>query len=201
MDAGSPLTTLVGIASDADGAPMFLISDLSHHTRNLDADPRGSLLLTSASGRGDPLNQPRLTLNGRAIRRTGRDGSLRYVRRNPKSKLYIDFADMSLRRLEIEAVHFNGGFGRADALGVADLTTPPAPQALLEAEDQLLARAAALGHAALAKGAGVSGVWKAVGIDAEGLDLNRSGEAARIDFAAPALDPAAWWDALAAALA
>ena len=201
MDGGAPLTTLVGVASDSDGAPMFLMSDLSRHTKNLDADPRASLLLTSGGGRGDPLNHPRLTLNGRVIRRENRDGHDRYVRRNPKSKLYIGFADMSLRRLEVEAVHFNGGFGRADPLTRADISAPSAPAALVEAEDELLARAAALGDAALAKRAGVSGVWKPVGLDAEGLDLGRSGEAARIDFAAPALDPAAWWDALRAPLA
>jgi putative heme iron utilization protein len=199
MDGGAPLTTLVGVASDGDGAPMFLMSDLSRHTRNLDADPRASLLLTSEGGRGDPLNHPRLTLNGRVIRRENRDGHERYVRRNPKSKLYIGFGDMTLRRLEIEAVHFNGGFGRADPLTRADLSTPPAPPVLGEAEDELLARAAALGDAALARLAGVRGVWKPVGIDSEGLDLGRGGEAARIDFAAPALDPGAWWDALTSA--
>ncbi len=201
MDGGSPLTTLVGVASDGDGAPMFLTSDLSRHTRNLDADPRASLLLTSEGGRGDPLNQPRLTLNGRVARRADRDGHDRYVRRNPKSKLYIGFADMSLRRLEIEVVHFNGGFGRADALTLADISTPPAPPALAAAEDELLARAAALGDAALSLRAGVRGVWKPVGIDTEGLDLGRGGETARIDFAAPALDSAAWWDALTYVLA
>ena len=31
----APLTTLVGVASDFDGAPLFLMSTLSRHTRNL----------------------------------------------------------------------------------------------------------------------------------------------------------------------
>lgn len=194
LDGGLPLTTLVGVASDWDGAPLFLISDLSHHTRNLDADPRASLLLTSEGGRGDPLNQPRLTLNGRVVRREGRDGHDRYVRRNPKSKLYIGFADMSLRRLEVEVVHFNGGFGRADALTWADISTPLAPPALVGAQDELLARVAALDDAALAKRAGAPGVWKPVGLDAEGLDLGRRGEAARVDFVEAASDAATWWD-------
>ena len=200
LDNGLPLTTLVGIASDEDGAPMFLISDLSHHTRNLDADPRASLLLTSEGGRGDPLNNPRLTLNGRVVRREGRDGHDRYVRRNPKSKLYINFADMSLRRLEVEVVHFNGGFGRADALTWADISTPAVPLALREAQDEWLARVAALGDAAVARLAGSAGVWKPVGLDAEGLDLGRGGESARVAFAAPAADPAGWWDRLQAVL-
>ncbi len=196
LDGGAPLTTLVGVASEWDGAPMFLMSDLSRHTRNLDADPRGSLLLTSDGGRGDPLNQPRLTLNGTVRRRENDDGHDRYVRRNPKSKLYIGFADMSLRRLEVEVLHFNGGFGRADALTWADIAAPAAPPALAEAQDELLERVAALGDAALAKLAGASGVWKPVGVDAEGLDLGRGNLAARVDFAEAAGDPAAWWDRL-----
>ena len=43
---GAPLTTLVGVASDFDGAPLFLMSTLSRHTRNLGNDPRASLLLS-----------------------------------------------------------------------------------------------------------------------------------------------------------
>lgn len=197
LDAGAPLTTLIGLASDWDGAPMLLMSDLSRHTRNLDADPVGSLLLTSQGGRGDPLNQPRLTLNGRVARRAGRDGQDRYVQRNPKAKLYIGFADMSLRRLEVEVVHFNGGFGRADALTWADLATPAASLALQEAEAELLARAGALGEAALAKLAGARGAWKPVGLDAGGLDLGRGGETARVEFASAAEGPEDWWEALA----
>jgi len=55
---------------------------------------------------------------------------------------------------------------------------------------------AALGDAALAKLAGARGAWKPVGIDAEGLDLGRGGEAARVEFVVAAGDGAAWWDRL-----
>jgi len=197
LDGGAPLTTLAGVASDWDGAPMFLMSDLSHHTRNLNADPRASLLLTTDGGRGDPLNQPRVTLVGRVVRRRDRDGHQRYIERNPKAKLYINFGDMSLRRLEVEVVHFNGGFGRADALTWADLATPGDASALREAQPALLEAAMALGDERLALLAGASKrPWRAVGLDAEGLDLGGGGEAARIGFAAPAPDPAAWRAAL-----
>ena len=37
--SGAPLTTLVGVASDFDGAPLFLMSTLSRHTGHLAADP------------------------------------------------------------------------------------------------------------------------------------------------------------------
>ena len=69
--SGAPLTTLVGVASDFDGAPLFLMSTLARHTRHLAADPRASLLLTDEPERGDPLNHPRVTLNGRIERAAG----------------------------------------------------------------------------------------------------------------------------------
>jgi putative heme iron utilization protein len=199
IDGGLPLTTLVGVASDWDGSPLFLMSELSRHTKNLNADPRASLLLTSDGGRGDPLNHPRITLNGVVRLREGEDGRDRYVRRNPKSKLYISFADMSLRRLDIESVHFNGGFGRADPLTPADLLTPGDASALRAAEPALLAEAEALGDAALARLAGHAGArraWRPVGLDAEGLDLAQGGEVARAAFEAPAYRPQDWRAAL-----
>src|SRR5271167_621088 len=111
---GAPLTTLVGVASDFDGAPLFLMSTLARHTKHLAVDPRASLLLTEAPERGDPLNHPRLTLNGRIEKTVGPRVRTRYLQRNPKAKLYVDFADFAFFRLAVEAVHFNGGFARAD---------------------------------------------------------------------------------------
>jgi len=198
LDGSAPLTTFIGVASDWDGAPLFLMSELARHTKNLAANPHASLLLTSKRGRGDPLNQPRITLNGVVRPRAGEDGRERYVRRNPKAKLYANFADFSVRRLDIETVHFNGGFGRADPLTAADILIPGDASALAAAEAPLLERTAALGDAALAKlaGGGPRRVWRPVGIDAGGIDLARGGEAGRGDLPHAVFDPEAWWQAL-----
>jgi putative heme iron utilization protein len=199
LDASGPLTTLIGVASDWDGAPLFLMSELARHTKNLTSNPRASLLLTSEGGRGDPLNQPRITLNGVVRQRRGGDGRERYVRRNPKAKLYANFTDFSVRRLDIETVHFNGGFGRADPLAAEDILTQGDASALAAAEAELLQRTVALGDATLAKLAGGGSsrrAWRAVGIDPDGLDLSRGGEAARADLPHAAFDPEAWWQAL-----
>ena len=110
---GAPLATLVGVASDFDGAPLFLMSTLSRHTRNLAHDPRASLLLTGRHERGDPLNHPRVTLNGQVERGAAPRAKARYLQRNPKAGLYAGFADFAVLKLRIEDVHFNGGFGRA----------------------------------------------------------------------------------------
>lgn len=187
LDQTAPLTTLVGIASDCDGAPLMLLSTLSRHTQNLTHDPRVSLLLTQEGGRGDPLNRPRLTLNGILQQHEGSVPRARYLAHNPKSKLYIDFADFALYRLTIRTVHYNGGFGRAAPLMSAqDLLIPGDTRLLALAETEILAKITALYS--------LRGM-KPVGIDAEGLDLHRGSAPVRIDFPHPALDPDSWWQA------
>jgi hypothetical protein len=193
---GAPLTTWVGCASDFDGAPLFLLSTLAQHTQNLAIDARGSLLLTSPPDRGDPLNHPRLTVGGPIALRPDPYARKRYLQRNPKAKLYASFADFAIYRMGIAAVHFNGGFGRADKLAAADILAPPLDAAaLIDAEDALLAEInAAEGMAAQLAGRREAGrrVWRAIGIDPEGLDLSAGGGAARVDFAAPAFEPVEW---------
>ena len=156
MEAGgAPLTTLIGVASDFDGAPLFLMSTLSRHTRNLANDPRASLLLTGRPERGDPLNHPRVTLSGRVERCAAPRAKVRYLQRNPKAGLYAGFADFALYRLRIEDVHFNGGFGRAAPLTPAEvLSSREGEAALTEAEERLIAEVNALGQAPLARLAG-----------------------------------------------
>jgi putative heme iron utilization protein len=193
---GAPLTTLIGVASDFDGAPLFLMSTLSRHTRNLAGDARASLLLTGRPERGDPLNHPRVTLSGQVERCAAPRAKVRYLQRNPKAGLYAGFADFALYQLRIEDVHFNGGFGRAAPLTVAEVLASREGEAVLaEAEEQLLAEANALGAPMLARLAGrhlSRPVWRAIGLDAEGLDLAAGGRAARAQFATPAHDPGAW---------
>jgi putative heme iron utilization protein len=193
---GAPLTTLIGVASDFDGAPLFLMSTLSRHTRNLANDARASLLLTGRPERGDPLNHPRVSLSGWVERCVAARAKIRYLQRNPKAGLYAGFADFALYQLRMEDVHFNGGFGRAAPLTPSEvLISRDGEAALAEAEEQLIAEVNALGAAQLARLAGrrlSRPVWRAIGLDADGLDLAAGGRAARGQFAAPAHDPEAW---------
>jgi putative heme iron utilization protein len=202
---GSPLTTWVGCASDFDGAPLFLLSTLARHTKDLAGDSRGSLLLTSPPDRGDPLNHPRLTVGGPILTHSDPYARKRYLQRNPKAKLYASFADFAIYRMRVEAVHFNGGFGRADRLAPADILAPSGEvPALIDAEDALLAEINATeGLAARLAGRREAGrrVWRAIGLDAEGLDLLAGGAAARVDYPTPAFEPMAWRQRLAEALA
>ncbi len=196
-ETGAPLTTLVGFASDFDGAPLFLFSEIAQHTKNLAVDARGSLLLANPSHRGDPLNHPRVSVGGAISPHPDPYARKRYLKRNPKAKLYSPFADFAIYRMRIEAVHFNGGFGRADLLTAADILAPKADaSALIEAEDALLDEVNASGDKAASRLSPRDHpgrrVWRAIGLDAEGLDLAAGGLAGRIDFSAPAFDPKGW---------
>ncbi len=190
-DGGFPFATLVNVATDVDGAPILLMSGLSAHTKNLDADPRASILL-SERGKGDALAHPRLTVVGKAIRVADepRRSRLkrRFLARHPKSALYADFGDFAFWRLEVVSAHLNGGFAKAaDFSGETILTPLEGAEELVEIEEGALAHMNG-DHAATArlyatKLAGErEGPWKVTGIDPDGLDLGLGDATARIPF-------------------
>jgi heme iron utilization protein len=196
-NTGHPFASLVNVATDSDGAPLILISRLATHTANLEVDGRASLLL-AASGRGDPLAHPRLTLLGAfvAIARDSPDAPhlrRRFLARHPKSELYAGFADFSFWRLDAVSGHLNGGFARAADLKAADvLTDISGAQDLVAAEDSAVmhmnadhADAVQL-YATKLCGAedGKSGnsPWRITGIDPDGLDLARGDATLRLPF-------------------
>jgi putative heme iron utilization protein len=201
--SGAPLTTLVSLGSDYDGAPLLLLSTLARHTGNLIADKRGSLLLSGPVGRGDPLNQPRLTVGGDIVAHAEPKARERFLARNPKAKLYASFGDFSIFRMAITAVHFNGGFARAASLTPRDILTDlTTADALIAEETRLLEEVNAAGSARLAGLAGdapseSSRRWRAIGLDPDGLDLRAGARAARVSFGSPASNSLDWRLALA----
>src|SRR3954468_19578370 len=64
--AGYPYGSFVTVAFD-DGNPVFLISALAEHTKNLERDPRASLLVAEG-GSVDPLANGRVTMLGPCTR-------------------------------------------------------------------------------------------------------------------------------------
>src|SRR5712691_7816352 len=62
--AGHPFGSLVPYALDHRGRPVILVSHLAEHTRNMEADPRVSLLAHDAAS--DPQVGARVTLLGNA---------------------------------------------------------------------------------------------------------------------------------------
>jgi putative heme iron utilization protein len=118
--AGYPYGSFVTVAFD-DGSPVFLISALAEHTRNLERDPRASLMVAE-SGSPDPLANGRVTMLGPCTRVGADGGSARaaFLDAHPNSKYYADFRDFGFWKLQVESVRYIGGYGRMSWIGSAD---------------------------------------------------------------------------------
>ncbi|HSN99333.1 MAG TPA: pyridoxamine 5'-phosphate oxidase family protein [Candidatus Nanopelagicales bacterium] len=119
--AGYPYASLVAVAFDAAGRPLFLISDLAEHTANLKAQPEASALVSepvlSAEGKPqDPLALGRMTLLG-PCRRLTEPAEVEAARAiflgvHPEAAMYAGFRDFAMYRLEPVSIRYVGGFGR-----------------------------------------------------------------------------------------
>lgn len=122
-DGGHPHASLVAVATSAHGAPLVLISGLAVHTKNLEADPRASVLVAE-SGASDPLTAPRLTVVGVMARSQDEDDRARYLAAHPDAAQFAKFSDFGFWRLEITSAYYVGGFGRIRSLRPEDLRSP-----------------------------------------------------------------------------
>jgi len=192
-NTGHPFASLVNVATDSDGSPLILTSRLSTHTANLEADGRASVLL-AATGKGDPLAHPRLTLLGSFVRVPRDDPAeprlrRRFLARHPKAELYAGFGDFSFWRLDTVSAHLNGGFARAADLTAADVMTD-----VSGADDLIESEAGAIAHMNTDHAEAVrlyatkllgadDGPWRLTGLDPDGFDLACGDATLRLGFA------------------
>lgn len=185
--AGGPYASLIATVSDADGAPLLLVSNLARHTANLGDDARASLLAADI-GAGDPLAHPRVTLYGRcvAVDKDAKRG--RWLTRQPESAMYYDFDDFHMLRLEPEGAHLVAGFGRIVDLGWDEIRTDVAgAEALFEAEAGVVAHMnedhadATRLYATKLMGA-QDGPWRFDGVDPLGCEISLDGRALYVPF-------------------
>lgn len=114
---GHPFASVMPYALDARGRPLLLISSLATHTQNLQADPRASLLVLEATGRGDVLAAGRATLMGDVRPVPAAEiAEVRpaYLAHHPNAAYWVDFADFAFYRMEIRDIYYVGGFARMD---------------------------------------------------------------------------------------
>jgi len=187
-ETGHPYASLVLVATEPNGAPIFLISRLALHTRNLEKDPRASLLIDGTDGLGDPLTGGRLTLNGLVRCSTSATARRRFLARHPAAEGYAGFADFSMYSLEVAGGHFIGGFGRIVDLPAAALTTATEDaEALVEAEPGIIVHmnadhADAVELYATVLAGAAPGQWRMCGIDPDGADLVHCTNSVRVEF-------------------
>ena len=185
---GWPYGSMVTVAIDQDAAPLLLMSTLSEHTRNLSADNRGALLFVASNQYLNPQRNARVTVMGR-IRRTNKaKHAERFLIMHPEAAMYSGFGDFDFYRMNIEKVHWIGGFADARWLP-GKFVTPSVStvKAMTESQRGICEHmnedhsdALDLYARSLLKRRGEG--WRMVGIDADGADLCRGKRFARLHF-------------------
>ena len=184
-----PFASLVQTACDHSARPLLLLSDLAVHARNIAADERVSLLFAKPGT--DPVAGARATVIGRARRCDDARLRARYVARHHNAQEFSTFADFHLYCIDIEAVHFIGGFGQIETLpGESIVLKSSDDDSLLSAEPEIVDHmnrdhvdAVQLYAHNLAGRPGIN--WRLSGVDPEGFDMHRFDSETRVEFPEP----------------
>jgi putative heme iron utilization protein len=135
---GAPFVSMVLYAVEPDFSAFYLhISRLAHHTRDIEADNRISLMIAqSPAAEQDPQTLARLSLQGEAKRMARgtseyNRGEALYLARHPQARPTFMLADFDLYRIVPQRARYVAGFGRifnlnAEAIRRASSSAPPA---------------------------------------------------------------------------
>jgi putative heme iron utilization protein len=135
---GYPFGSVTPFVLDAQACPVILVSRLAEHTKNINADPRLSLLVHARSEAGvDMQAQARVTLMGKAcaIGHAG-DISERYFRYFPAARDYLAL-DFDFYRIDPVTLRVVAGFGKIHWIS-REAYWPPA-NTLAEHESEIIA--------------------------------------------------------------
>ena len=188
---GHPFGSIVPYLVDHDGSLLILISSLAEHTRNIQFDPRVSLV-THSQDSPDIQSQGRITLVGEAQPAADKvQIGKRYLRYFPESKNLFAMDDFSFYRIVPHTLRFIGGFGKIHWVSAGSYLMPS--YLLTEQEDDVVTHMNADHRDTLCH------YWKPfhqeaelkvemLGIDCDGFDLCADRKILRIDFAEEVLD-------------
>ena len=188
---GHPFGSIVPYLVDHDGSLLILISSLAEHTRNIQFDPRVSLV-THSQDSPDIQSQGRITLVGEAQPAADKvQIGKRYLRYFPESQNLFAMDDFSFYRIVPHTLRFIGGFGKIHWVSADSYLMPSYP--LAEQEDDVVTHMNADHRDTLSR------CWKPfhqdaalkvvmLGIDCDGFDLCADSKILRIDFAEEVLD-------------
>jgi heme iron utilization protein len=117
---GEPNLAMVAVAVEDDFSAFYIhVSRLGKHTRDMEADPRVSLLLTQADdGRPDPQILARLSILGTAEMLPRTDPHYAQARHNylgrfPEAEQLFSLGDFNLWRISPKGGRFVAGFAQA----------------------------------------------------------------------------------------
>ncbi len=181
---GYPFATALPFAPDELHRPVFLVSTLAEHTKNLAADPHASLLVTDPHAQ-DVLDAPRMTIIGDATQLEASPELIaRFVRYQPQAEQYLALGDFSFYALSPKRVRYIAGFAQMGWIEENEwFDVKPLPLA-----DEARIIAALDGR--------LPANLRALGVDRYGVDLIRDGKRERKVFASAPLSNEALADKL-----
>ena len=163
---GYPFASVMPFVLDEGHRPVFLISGLAEHTKNLAADCRACLLI-----HGPDVNAERASVLGDVQRIDAAEQlRARYIRYHPDAEQYLALGDFAFYRLMPKGARYIAGFGHMGWIGEADWA---ASASLPAADEASLARELI--------GAPPAGV-RFLGADCYGFDIERGGRRERQRF-------------------
>ena len=108
---GYPYATVLPFVLDEQHRPVFLISLLAEHTKNLLSNPRASLVVSEES-QANVLAGARVSLIGDVVPWNAEQRFVaRYLRYQPDGERYLALGDFAFFRMTIKHVRAIAGFG------------------------------------------------------------------------------------------
>lgn len=188
---GYPFGSVIDYLVDHDARPVFLISALAEHTKNIEQDPRVSLLAYQAIH--DVQASPRLTFTGLAERLPAQElepTQTRYLRYFPAAAQYFEL-DFSFYRITPVNLRYIGGLGTMCWLTAAEYAPP---HTTLARDESAIIAHMNLDHIPALRHYcqhyhGVTALNVAMlGMDCDGFDVMADNRLLRFEFNEPVLD-------------
>lgn len=205
---GYPFGSVAPYCLNASGEPVFLISEIAQHTKNLRADPRCSFIVIAGGddSSDDIQANARLTLIGECTPTPADEVAAIaecYYRYFPESRDFHKIHDFAFFVLKPVRCRFIGGFGRIHWLDAPGVLLPkpfPGERETGIVEHMNKDHGDALRHYCVQAGIPLPADTPPVmvGIDAEGIHLRLGGHIVRIPFSAPVRTPLEAREALVA---
>jgi len=165
---GYPFATALPFVPDQQHHPLFLVSSLAEHTKNLLANQHTSFMVSSA-GDSNILTGARMTLVGDTTRIDASPELVaRYVRYQPDAEQYLSLGDFAFFTLAPKRVRYIAGFGQMGWIEESDW----ADAAVLSLADE----AQCLQELIAAQPPGV----RLLGVDPYGCDIEHKGKRDRL---------------------
>jgi len=188
---GYPFGSITPYLVDHDGSLLILISTLAEHTKNIQHDPRVSLI---THDQRDPhiQTQGRVTALGNAVSEPDRERvGPRYLRYFPQAQAYFAMHDFSFYRIRPMAIRYIGGFGRIHWAEMENYAVQPYP--LIDQESGVIEHMNTDHQDTMRNYCQHFHSYSALdvamlGIDIDGFDVLADDKLLRFDFAQPIID-------------